>query len=89
MYNILEHTAEADRIVYEDPDPDTGFTLLPDLKWDGESKESLYLLAIVRKRGIRSIRDLTAEHLPLLRNVLKKGTVSYLYKYYFCLGISK
>jgi m7GpppX diphosphatase len=76
VYNILEHKAETERIVYEDEDPETGFVLLPDLKWDGENKESLYLVAIVRKLDIRSLRDLTAQHLPLLRNVLNKGTVS-------------
>lgn len=34
MYNILEKKAEAERIVYEDPDPDIGFVLLPDFKWN-------------------------------------------------------
>lgn len=34
VYNILEKKAEADRIVYEDPDPEVGFVLLPDFKWD-------------------------------------------------------
>lgn len=34
VYNILEKKAEADRIVFEDPDPRVGFVLLPDFKWD-------------------------------------------------------
>lgn len=34
VYNILEKKAEAERIVYEDPDPEVGFVLLPDFKWD-------------------------------------------------------
>lgn len=34
VYNILEKKAEAGRIVYEDPDPDVGFVLLPDFKWN-------------------------------------------------------
>lgn len=34
VYNILEKKAEADRIVFEDPDPQVGFVLLPDFKWD-------------------------------------------------------
>ncbi|XP_028840726.1 m7GpppX diphosphatase-like isoform X2 [Denticeps clupeoides] len=38
VYNILEKKAEADRIVFEDPDPDTGFVLLPDFKWDQKQK---------------------------------------------------
>lgn len=34
MYNILEKKAEADKIVYEDEDPEKGFVLLPDFKWN-------------------------------------------------------
>ncbi|XP_028315644.1 m7GpppX diphosphatase [Gouania willdenowi] len=73
VYNILEKKAEAERIVYEDPDPKVGFTLLPDLKWDQKRVVNLYLIAIVHQRGIKSLRDLTEEHLPLLQNILKKG----------------
>ncbi|XP_035684402.1 m7GpppX diphosphatase-like isoform X1 [Branchiostoma floridae] len=73
VYNILEHKTESERIVYEDPDKETGFILLPDMKWDLKQVNDLYLIAIVHKHGIRSLRDLTAEHLPLLHNILKKG----------------
>jgi len=53
---------------------------MPDLKWSGKINE-LYLLAIVKKRNIKSLRDLTAEHLPLLKNILNKGSVcTYLNK---------
>lgn len=34
VYNILEKKAEAERLIFEDPDPELGFTLHPDLKWD-------------------------------------------------------
>ena len=34
VYNILEKKTESERIVYEDADPETGFILLPDMKWD-------------------------------------------------------
>ena len=34
VYNILEGKKEADRVILEDRADDTGFTLLPDLKWD-------------------------------------------------------
>lgn len=67
-----------ERIVYEDVDPNNGFIMVPDLKWNG-SIETLYLLAIVKKRNIKSIRDLAEEHLPLLKNIQKKGIVSTLY----------
>lgn len=38
--------------------------------------DDLYLIAIVHHRGVRSLRGLTSEHLPLLRNVFQKGKVS-------------
>ncbi|SPP83154.1 m7GpppX diphosphatase [Drosophila guanche] len=69
VYNILEHKKETERIVFEDKDPETGFILLPDLKWDGRNVENLYLLGIVHKHDIKSIRDLNGSHLPLLRNI--------------------
>ncbi|KAI8049853.1 HIT-like domain-containing protein [Syncephalis plumigaleata] len=69
IYNILDGISEQDRILYQDPDPHTGFVLLPDSKWDGQTMESLYLVAISQARGIRSLRDLRACHLPLLRGM--------------------
>lgn len=35
--------------------------------------DKLYCIAIVHARNIRSLRDLRAEHLPLLRNILLQG----------------
>jgi len=76
VFNILDHKSEAERIVAEDDDPEIGFVLVPDLKWDGSDPKSLYLLALARPHGIKSLRDLTDKHLPLLENILKKGKVS-------------
>ncbi|XP_051541084.1 m7GpppX diphosphatase [Myxocyprinus asiaticus] len=73
VHNILDKKAEADRIIFEDPDPNTGFVLLPDFKWDQKQPEDLYLIAIVHRRDIKSLRDLTSEHLPLLKNIRSKG----------------
>lgn len=73
VYNILEKKAEAERIVCEDSDPKTGFVLLPDFKWDMKQLDDLYLIAIVHRRDIKSLRDLRSEHVPLLENILKKG----------------
>lgn len=73
VYNILEHKQEVERIVYEDPCKDIGFVLLPDLKWDGKTIETLYLIAIVHQHNLKSIRSLTGAHLPLLRNIRDKG----------------
>ena len=76
MYNILEKKAEVERVVFEDNDPETGFVLLPDLKWDQKQIENLYLVAIGHRQGIKSLRDLDRSHLPLLRNILLKGQVT-------------
>nr|XP_004665527.1 m7GpppX diphosphatase [Jaculus jaculus] len=81
VYNILDKKAEADRIVFENPDPSDGFVLIPDLKWNQQQLDDLYLIAICHRRGIRSIRDLTTEHLPLLRNILHQGQEAILQRY--------
>ena len=74
VYNILEHKQETERIVFEDPDPETGFVLLPDLKWDQRNPSTnLYLMAVIHKRGIKSLRDLTSDHLAILRNIKSRG----------------
>ncbi|XP_075029194.1 m7GpppX diphosphatase isoform X1 [Calonectris borealis] len=73
VYNILEKKAEADRIIHENPDPRNGFVLVPDFKWNQNQLDDLYLIALVHRREIKSLRDLTAEHLPLLRNILQEG----------------
>ncbi|XP_037361489.1 m7GpppX diphosphatase [Talpa occidentalis] len=81
VYNILDKKAEADRIVFENPDPSDGFVLIPDLKWNQQQLDDLYLIAICRRRGIKSLRDLTPEHLPLLRNILQEGQEAILQRY--------
>ncbi|KAL3236747.1 5'-(N(7)-methyl 5'-triphosphoguanosine)-(mRNA) diphosphatase [Nakaseomyces bracarensis] len=62
--NILYHGAEDHRIVYkhlEDKDED-GFLVFPDMKWDGVNLDALYLMAIVYREDIKSLRDLRPEH---------------------------
>ena len=76
VYNILNKKSEADRVIYEDPNAEEGFIVLPDLKWNGKVTEDLYVMAVVHKRGIRSLRDLTAVHLSMLKNILAKGKVN-------------
>ncbi|KAL4707522.1 hypothetical protein ACJJTC_000274 [Scirpophaga incertulas] len=81
VYNILEGKSEQDRVVYDNKSEKEGFVLVPDLKWDGVTKETLYLLAIVRKHGIKSLRDLDASHLPLLKTIQKEGKEAIFNKY--------
>lgn len=72
VHNILNRKAEAERLLFEDPDPALGFVLHPDLKWDQQQTTSLYCLATCHTTQVKSLRDLTAEHLPLLRNIRTK-----------------
>jgi len=81
VYNVLEHKAETEKIIFEDTDPENGFILSPDLwfvscdvanwnrKWDGTTISSLYLLAILHRRDLSSIRDLNESHIHLLRTI--------------------
>ncbi|XP_064424821.1 m7GpppX diphosphatase isoform X3 [Latimeria chalumnae] len=46
VYNILDKKAEADRIVYENPDPENGFILIPDFKWNQKQE------AILNRYGV-------------------------------------
>ena len=77
MYNILEGRSEVERVVYQDLDPEVGFVLVPDLKWDQKALENLYVLAIARQRGVLSLREIRDTHLPMLRNILNRGKVSH------------
>ena len=81
VYNVLEHKKEAERIIFEDKDPETGFILAPDFKWNGESTSDLYCLAIIHQRGLKSLRDLRASHLPLLLNIRQEAVRAVSAKY--------
>ena len=67
--------------MYEDPDAETGFILLPDSKWSGKQIEDLYVLAIVHNRKLKSLRDLNSRHLPLLKKLLVDGCQTIGQKY--------
>ena len=41
VYNILDGLKEVERVVHVDNDPETGFVLVPDLKWDQTSMKAL------------------------------------------------
>lgn len=41
VYNILERKKETDSILYANNDPENGFVILPDLKWDQSVLTSL------------------------------------------------
>jgi m7GpppX diphosphatase len=71
--NILQKKEEADRIIYDDPDPRTGFVLLPNHNWENkENIHNLYCLGICYQR-VLSLREIRGEHISLLENMLETG----------------
>jgi m7GpppX diphosphatase len=68
VQNILNGSAEADRVLYHDHDPNTGFVILPDMKWNGHS-ETLYWVAISMRSDILSLRSLCHQHLGFLKKL--------------------
>lgn len=55
--------------------------MLPDIKWDGKTAESLYLLAIVHQKNISSLRDLSGQHIGMLENLREKSLQTIESKY--------
>ncbi|KAI5124318.1 hypothetical protein M0805_008925 [Coniferiporia weirii] len=72
--NILSGRSEADKVLYKDDSPSEGFLILPDMKWDLANTSSLYLVALVLRHDIRSLRDLRKEHLPMLKDIHRQAT---------------
>lgn len=68
VLNIVQvkSVPETETAYYETND----FVILADSKWDRVSLSSLYLLAITRSDDLRSLRDLSIENLPLLKDIL-------------------
>jgi len=66
VYNILDHIAEMDRIIYEDKD----IILIPDYKWNN-SLDSLHILCFFKDKKLYSIRELIGNHINMLENSLK------------------
>ncbi len=73
VWNILDKEKETERIIFEDPDPEIGFILHADSKWDISRVEDIHCIALPQKRGIQCLRCLNHSHLPLLHNILEKG----------------
>ena len=62
MDNIYEGKTEVDKMLYRDDD----LMFLPDSNWTDDRIENIDCLLITTDKELRSIRDLTADHLPLL-----------------------
>ena len=75
LIDLFDRKKTRDRIVYEDDD----FIFIHDIKWNGENKWELRMLAFFRDPNLHSMRDLTGKHLPLLKKV-KKICLDYIEK---------
>jgi len=83
----LKKDKVSEKILWSDPNPETGFVLCPDPKWKAHPKlmsevkanpkavrsDKLYFLAMPVRQDLRTIRDLRGEHLPLLKNIRDKS----------------
>lgn len=67
IQNIIEN--ECDDILYIDDN----IIIILNYHWNLVDMNKFHLLIIIRDEKLRSLRDLRGEHLPLLRNTLKKG----------------
>jgi m7GpppX diphosphatase len=69
IYDILDEKKEKELRVFENEH----FMLQKDIKFnEGDDIQTLYCLAIPKQRDLKSIRDLNASHLPLLKSMLEE-----------------
>lgn len=81
IYNILDGKAEKEKVLYNDPDPVNGFVIVLDFKWTGEDSKLLHCLGLPKRKDLRSIRDLTKEHVSLLKAMKLKALEVFKSKY--------
>lgn len=81
VYNILDGISEAENVIHNDLDPENGFVVTPDLKWDQKTLSALYILVLTRTKSIRSLRDLRPHHLPLLKKIRRETEGAAIEKY--------
>lgn len=67
IYNIIDGISEQDKIIY----CETEFILIPSYTWNSLNIEKLHILCIPRDISLRTIRDLTRVHVPLLEYMKK------------------
>jgi m7GpppX diphosphatase len=68
IYNIIKGTSEQDAILYRDEH----CIIIPTYMWDGKNVDKLHILCMPTDVSLRSIRSLTAYHIPLLEHMKQK-----------------
>lgn len=68
IYNILDGIAEQDAILHRDAQ----CIVIPTYTWDTVNAAELHVLCLPTDKSLRSIRSLTAEHIPLLEHMMRE-----------------
>jgi len=76
IYNIIDHKAESNDIIFED----NNIILIPDYKWD-KTLKNLHILAIFKDKSLGSIRDLQASNIEVLEESIQNGKKVIMEKY--------
>ncbi|KAI0795654.1 scavenger mRNA decapping enzyme [Abortiporus biennis] len=74
VHDILSGKSEAEKVLFKDPNPEYGFLILPDMKWDLTTVSSLYLQTIVLTNEIKCLRDLRKHHIDMLKKIRSEAT---------------
>jgi diadenosine tetraphosphate (Ap4A) HIT family hydrolase len=77
IYNILDGISEQESILYRDEK----CIVIPTYMWDSSNVDKLHILCLPTDTSLRSIRSLTAEHIPLLEHMKKVATETIKNKY--------
>lgn len=65
IYNIIDGTAEQDKIIYRD----SSVIIIPTYTWDSINVDNLHILSLPTDKNLRTIRDLTLENVRLLEHM--------------------
>lgn len=65
IYNIIDGTAEQNKILYRDE----LVIVIPTYTWDSKNIDKLHILCLPTDKNLRTIRDLTLENVPLLKHM--------------------
>jgi hypothetical protein len=68
IYNIIDHKAESNDIIFENSD----IIIIPDYKWD-QNLKNLHILGIFKEKNLSCIRDLKGNMINILEDSIKNG----------------
>jgi hypothetical protein len=77
IYNIIDGIAEQDKILFKDDN----MIIIPTYIWDSQNIEKLHILCLPTNKSIRTIRELTKEHISLLES-MKQTTLKVINEKY-------